>query len=97
MRSIKALEIELPYRYRACRVGKPIMYDVQNNEYLGEDSSNSIIVKKIEKDDYFVCGQPNGILYRIWLSNGHVIEMMGNQAGLIVTWGNDDAQGKRLN
>ncbi|MFT8882631.1 MAG: hypothetical protein ABF975_01290 [Liquorilactobacillus hordei] len=92
MRAIKALEIELPYRYRAYRVGKPIMYDVQNDEYLGEDSSNSIIVNKIETDDYYICGDPAGMLYRVWLSNGDFIEMMDNQAGLIVTWGDSNAQ-----
>lgn len=28
---IKSIEIELPYRYRGYEVGKPIMYDVQND------------------------------------------------------------------
>lgn len=88
MRKIESIEIENPYRYRAYKVGESPMYDVQNFAYVG-GYENSVKVTKIVEGTYFDCGVPDGELYRIFLSNGDVVELMGNQAGIIVTKGRD--------
>lgn len=84
MREIESIEIENPYRYRGYRVGESPMYHVEKFAYVG-GYEKSVKVTKIVEDTYFVCGVPTGGLYRIFLSNGNTVEIMDNQAGIIVT------------
>ncbi|MDC7953212.1 hypothetical protein [Liquorilactobacillus mali] len=84
MREIESIEIENPYRYRGYMVGESPMYDVQNFAYVG-GYEESVTVTKIVEDDYLVCGQPSGSLYRVFLSNDDTVEILDNQPGIIVT------------